>query len=46
MSEQAENDEFQIKETSDIGRIEVVPEVLLDIVAQTALLQRLESIVC
>ncbi len=39
MNEQAENQEMQIEETSGIGRIEVVPEVLIDIVAQTALLQ-------
>ncbi|MCO5190747.1 MAG: Asp23/Gls24 family envelope stress response protein [Anaerolineae bacterium] len=39
MNEQAENQEMQIEEMSGIGRIEVVPEVLIDIVAQTALLQ-------
>jgi uncharacterized alkaline shock family protein YloU len=38
MSEQAENNELQIEEVSELGRIEVIPEVLLDIVAQTALL--------
>jgi uncharacterized alkaline shock family protein YloU len=39
MSEQVEDqDNQQIETVSEIGRIEVVPEVLLDIVAQTALL--------
>lgn len=39
MNEQVENQEMQIEDISAIGRIEVVPEVLIDIVAQTALLQ-------
>lgn len=39
MNEQAKNQEMQIEEMSGMGRIEVVPEVLINIVAQTALLQ-------